>query len=140
VPVDSIVAGYHLMSGHGDETDALKTLGPLMGLTFSKGAPGGPEVGVLFDAEKRHQDEMARAMPGIKEDIKNGNMQDAIQAMEDAHFTPQEQRVTLKYAMNPQARLNRNRMAKFEQIAPLEDLERMQRMQEEAEQSQSTQP
>lgn len=139
VPVDSIVAGYHLMSGQGDETDALKTVGPLLGMTFSKGAPGGPEVGVMFDAEKRHQDELTRAMPDIKQDIKNGDMQDAIQKMEDAHFTPQEQRSVIKYAENPQARLNRNRLAKFEQIAPLEDLERMQRMQEEAE-AQSTQP
>lgn len=140
VPVDSIAAGYHLMSGHGDEVDALKVVGPLLGMTFSKGAPGGPEVGVMFDAEKRHQDEVTRAMPGIKQDIKNGDMQDAIEKMEGAHFTPQEQRATLKYAMNPQARLNRNRLAKFEQIAPLEDLERMQRMQEEAEQSPSTNP
>lgn len=136
VPADSIQAGYHLMSGHGDETDALKTVGPLFGLTFSKGAPGGPEVGVMFNAEQRHQDAVAREMPGIKQDIKDGNIQDAISKMEAAQMTPEEQRMTLKYAMNPQARLNRSRFKKFEQIAPPDMLERMEQMQQEQQQEQ----
>lgn len=131
VPADSIQSGYKLMSGQGDDVDALKAIGPLFGLTFSKGAPGGPEVGVMFDAEKRHQDAVAREMPSIKQDIKNGDVQDAIQKMEAAQMTPEEQRLTLKYAINPQARLNRARLKKFEQIAPLDDLERMEQMQEE---------
>jgi hypothetical protein len=140
IPLDSIQSGYKLLHGEGDDTDALKTVGPLLGLTFSKGAPGGPEVGVMFDAEKRHQNEVASAMPKIRESIKSGDIQDAITQMEDAHMTPQEQRATLKYAMNPQARLNRNRMKKFEQIAPTDDIERMEQMQEEeAQQSQSNQ-
>jgi hypothetical protein len=136
VPTDSIQAGYHLMSGHGDETDALKTVGPLFGLTFSKGAPGGPEVGVMFNAEQRHQDAVAREMPGIKQDIKDGNIQDAITKMEAAQMTPEEQRMTLKYAMNPQARLNRSRFKKFQQIAPPDMLERMEQMQQEQQQEQ----
>lgn len=131
IPEDSIQSGYNLMSGHGDDVDALKTVGPLFGLTFSKGAPGGPEVGVMFDAEKRHQNEVASAMPDIRKSIKDGDVQGAVEQMEAAHMTPQEQRATLKYAMNPQARLNRNRLKKFEQIAPMDDLERMERMQEE---------
>lgn len=142
IPVDSIAAGYHLLSGRGDETDALKTVGPLLGLTFSKGAPGGPEVGVMFEAEKRHQDEVARVMPGVRELIKQGDVQGAVEKMDGAHMTPEEQRMTLKYAMNPQARLNRERLKKFEQIAPMDLLERMENMQQEAEQQESgsTQP
>jgi hypothetical protein len=140
VPEDSIQSGYNLMSGHGDDVDALKAIGPLFGLTFSKGAPGGPEVGVMFDAEKRHQNEVASAMPSIRKSIKDGDVQDAIQQMEDAHMTPQEQRATLKYAETPQARLNRSRMKKFEQIAPLDDLERMERMQEEEAAQSASQP
>lgn len=141
IPLDSIQAGHHLLSGHGDDVDALKVVGPLLGLTFSKGAPGGPEVGVMFDAEKRHQDEVARVMPDARELIKDGDIQGAIDKMEAAHMTPQEQRATIKYAENPQARLNRARLKKFEQIAPTDDLERMERMQEEEDQqSQSTVP
>lgn len=131
IPVDSIRAGYRLMTGHGDDVDALESIGPLFGLTFSKGAPGGPEVGVMFNAEERHQNEVASAMPDIRQDIKDGDVQAAIQKMESAHMTPEEQRLTLRYAENPQARLNRNRLRKFEQIAPLDDLERMDSMQRE---------
>ncbi|KUY52373.1 hypothetical protein WS45_24960 [Burkholderia sp. RF2-non_BP3] len=138
IPLDSIQSGYRLMSGHGDDVDALKTIGPLLGLTFSKGAPGGPQVGVMFEAEKRHQNEVASAMPGIRELIKDGDVQTAIQKMEEAHMTPQEQRMTLKYAINPQARLNRNRLKKFEQIAPVDMLERMEQLQQEQASSESS--
>jgi hypothetical protein len=131
IPLDSIESGYRLMTGHGDATDVMKAAGPLLGLTFSKGAPGGPEVGVMFDAEKRHADERTRAAPEINQLIKQGDVQQAIEKMEEAHFTPEEQRLTLRYAENPQARLNRSRLRRFEQIAPLDDLERMEQMETE---------
>lgn len=136
VPMDSITAGYHLLSGHGDETDALKVVGPLLGVTFSKGAPGGPEVGVMFRAEERHQNEVAQAMPGIRTAIKQGDIHAAIQQMEAAHMTLEEQRLTLRYAMNPQARLNRARLRKFEQIAPTDMLDRMEQLQQREQEDQ----
>lgn len=134
VPLDSITAGYHLMSGHGNDVDALKTIGPLFGMTFSKGAPGGPEAGIVFNAEERHYNEVANAKPDINQLIKDGDIQGAIQKMEEVHMTPGEQKAAIKYATNPQARLNRARMKKFEQIAPMDDLERMEQIQEEQEQ------
>ena len=136
VPLDSIQAGYRLLSGHGDETDALKTVGPLLGVTFSKGAPGGPQVGVMFHAEERHQNEVANAMPGIRRAIKDGDLHSAIQQMEAAHMTPAEQRLTLRYAMNPQQRLNRARLRKFEQIAPTDMLDRMEELQQREQEDQ----
>jgi hypothetical protein len=38
-----------------DDTDKLKVLGPLAGVTFSKGAPGGPEVGEMYHENRVHQ-------------------------------------------------------------------------------------
>ncbi len=136
VPLDSIQAGYRLLTGHGDETDALKTIGPLLGVTFSKGAPGGPQVGVMFHAEERHQNEVANAMPRIRRAIKDGDLHSAIQQMEAAHMTPAEQRLTLRYAMNPQQRLNRARLRKFEQIAPTDMLDRMEELQQREQEDQ----
>lgn len=140
IPMDSIQAGYRLFSGHPEDTDALKVVGPLLGITFSKGAPGGPEVGVMFQAERHHQDEVASAMPDIKEHIKQGDIQGAIEKMDAAHMTPEEQRLTLKYTLNPQARLNRNRLRKFQQIAPAELLQKMEEMQQERVSNDSNQP
>jgi hypothetical protein len=127
IPMESIKSAKNVVSGQGDETDALKVIGPLLGVTFSKGAPGGAEVGVLFEAEKRHRGEVSEAMPEIKQLLKQGDTDKAMARMQEAHMTGAEQKLTLKYALEPKARISPTRLKKFYQFAPPEEQERMQR-------------
>jgi len=129
-PTDSITAAIDMAKGESDETSAYKVIGPFFGLTFSKGAPGGPEVGVMFEAERKHRGEVADVMPDVKKLIKHGKTEEAVEKMNDARFTPQEIKTTILYATNPRARLSPRRMMKFQQIAPPEERERMERMRE----------
>src|SRR5512140_3179501 len=55
VPLQSIEAVKNYFQGNGDKTlNLLQAAGPLGGLTFSKGAPGGPAAGVLYAAKDEH--------------------------------------------------------------------------------------
>jgi hypothetical protein len=51
--------------------------------------------------------------------------------MHEAHMTPAEIALTLKYAQNPALRITKRRLGKFYQVAPDEDKERMQRLLEQ---------
>ena len=126
-PVESIKGAKDVVEGKGTETDALKVIGPFFGVTFSQGAPGGPEVGEMFAVDKRHRAEIADAMPDVKRLIKRGEIDEAIGKMREAHMTDAEVMVTLRYANAPGKRLSPRRMKEFYQTAPDEEKERMQR-------------
>jgi hypothetical protein len=73
-PVDSAVAAKDMVKdiAAGKDPkgmDAAKALGPLAGVTFSKGAPGGPAVGEMFDVEKRHRAEVQRIQADVRKMI-----------------------------------------------------------------------
>lgn len=129
-PVDSLNSALDIARHQSDENDALKVIGPLFGLTFSKGAPGGPEVGMLYTTERMHRAEISDAMPDIKRYIKQGNMEDAVKRMYDAHMTPQEIRATIKFSMMPRARLTPQKMKQFFQTASPEQKQKMKDIQE----------
>ena len=131
-PTDSLDSALELARGKADETDALKVVGPLFGLTFSKGAPGGPEVGELFTVDRRHRAEVAEAMPDIKKLIKHGDMDDAVARMYEAHMTPQEIRATIRFSTVPRARLTPQALKRFYMTAPDEERQRMERLRERA--------
>jgi hypothetical protein len=128
IPMDSLVAAGKIAKGKGDQTDALKVIGPLLGLTFSRGAPGGPAVGELFAAEKEHRAEMYRALPGVRSLLQDGDVAGAVSAMQDAHMTREEMAVTIRYADNPSARLSERRLREFYEIATPERQQRMDRI------------
>lgn len=140
-PSDSIEAAVDLMRGKGDELSALKVAGPLMGLTFSKGAPGGPAVGELLTAERHHHDEIQRVMPAVQKLLKDGDVEEARTKMRDeAHMSPAEIRLVVKRDDRPDARLTANRVKRFNRIADDDAKERMQQFREERSTSPAAQP
>jgi hypothetical protein len=63
VPEGQMNAAMDLVKGEGDKNvNAAQALGPIAGVTFSKGAPGGPAVGEMYQArETQHQFAIAGA-------------------------------------------------------------------------------
>jgi hypothetical protein len=129
-PSDSIQSAVRIAKGYGDDVDAYKVIGPLFGVTFSRGAPGGPEVGEVYRAERRHRQLVAEAMPEVKELLKQGDEEGALRKMEKAGMTPSEMRVTLRLAAEPGSRLNRNALRRFMQQSTDEERERLNRQRE----------
>lgn len=137
-PTDSLSAAKRMLEGRGDDVDALKVMGPFFGLTFSKGAPGGPAVGELFKEERRHRTEVSSVMPDVKEMLKAGDTEGAVKKMVSSHMTPAEIRVTLRLAQMPASRLSRSRLKDFLQTASPEARARMQQAMERSQRTGDT--
>lgn len=122
VPQDSIVSSYNMLTGgKSKDIDILKTVGPLAGITFSKGYPGGPEAGILAGAIRRHEDNVSAAMPQIKKAVENNKDDEARKIMEGLGMNPREQRSLINYYKNPAGKVNRRSINKFERIATPEE-------------------
>jgi len=108
VPEGQIRAGWDLMvTGDGDKkVNALQLLGPLAGVTFSKGAPGGPAVGEYLDLRRRHQYELDAALPDIRKQILRGDTAGATQRMIELGVPPGLIRFYTRTATDPSSRLS----------------------------------
>lgn len=131
-PVEAIESAANLARGRSDDIDAYKVIGPFFGLTFSQGAPGGPEVGQMFAVERRHRAEISEAMPDIKKRLKAGEVDEAVTLMQEAHMTPAEMRMTFKFAEQPSARMTPRRLQKFSATATDEERDRIARLAEQS--------
>lgn len=127
VPSDQILAAYDLASGHGDDMDAKKIVGPFVGLTFSKGAPGGPAVGEMYQESRDHQDKVTQIMPDVKRALKLGDEERARELMESADMTPREIATTIRHIESPETRLSASAMRHYNKHAGEESKERMER-------------
>lgn len=127
-PADSVRSVGDMMAGKADPTDKLKAIGPLVGLTFSKGAPGGPAVGMQYAIERKHQGEVMDVMPDVQRAIKQGDTDGALQMMRDAKMTPSEMLNVMKRNQAPATRINQQSTKKFNQRASEEDKEKMSRL------------
>lgn len=127
IPEDSIVSAYNLLTGSsGNESlDYMKALGPLGGITFSKGYPGGPEAGILAGASRRHEAEVSVALPKIKKAIELGDEDKAKEIMEKINMTSREQHMIINHYLNPSGKVNSRSLKKFERIATPEEKELM---------------
>ena len=127
-PWESIKAGYDLVSGHGTpdqrRLNELKTLGPLAGLSFSKGAPGGPAVGELFHAREEHDYAVQQAMPEIRDMIKNGQETTARARMKELGIPPGLQTYYVETTKHPERRLTGRAASDFQKYATPEQKER----------------
>lgn len=131
IPEESIKGAYKILTGHADKLDVMKAVGPLVGLTFSKGYPGGPEAGILAGATRRHEAEISSALPKIKDAVDGGDTQQAKKIMSDLGMDARSQRSLLRHYENPAGKVNPRSMKKFEKIATPEEKEQMRRQQEE---------
>jgi hypothetical protein len=125
VPADAIKGAMDWEGGKASTVDKLKVAGPLVGLTFSKGAPGGPEIGEMYDVDRRHLGAKMDVMPDVKAAIKAGDDEKAVTLMEGIKMTGPEINSTLRRLKVPESRLNAGGFRKFSQHASDEDMARM---------------
>jgi hypothetical protein len=126
VPSDQIVAAYDLSTGHGDEMDVKKIVGPLFGLTFSKGAPGGPAVGEMYSEAREHQNKVTQIMPDVKRALKLGDEDKARELLESVDMTSKEINTVIRHIESPETRLSMGAMKNYQRHATEESKERMQ--------------
>lgn len=96
-----------LVRGEGDaKVNAMQAFGPVAGVTFSKGAPGGPAVGEMYAAKSRHEFEVNQALPDIRRQILRGDLDGAISRMTELDIDQGLQRWYLKTTLNPSLRMS----------------------------------
>ena len=124
-PVESAVSAWRLLAGKGRPEDPLKTIGPLLGVTFSNGYPGGPELGEMAAANRRHEAVIQEIRPAVKERIKDHDVQGAIDQMVKAGMTPSQMRALIISVVAPQTRLNSAHLEHFARIATPEERQKL---------------
>lgn len=136
LPTQSIVAAKDLITGEGDpKLNALQMLGPLAGITFSRGAPGGPAMGELYRGEEKHRLEVQREMPAIRRRIQADDIDGAREDMSKIGIPPGMQNWYIKTTQNPAARMSQRKVKDFMIYSTDEQKQRfersLQRMQRE---------
>ncbi len=122
VPEDSIKSIYNILTDtKSKDIDWMKTGGPLVGLTFSKGYPGGPEAGIIADAVRKHEDAVSGALPKVKAAVEKGDPQAAREIMKDIGLTIREQNNIINHYKNPRGKVNTRSLSKFKRIASPEE-------------------
>ena len=124
LPTDALVAAYDIARGKGDGTDVSKTVGPLVGITTSKGAPGGPAVGEMYDADRQYKMRVSFAMPDVKRALKDDDIDRAVELLQNAGMQPSEIRSRLKAMLEPESRLNHGAINRFEKHSTDEQKDR----------------
>jgi hypothetical protein len=111
----------------GDKDEVLKWQAMLqpLGVSFSKGAPGGPASGTVFAAEDAYRRAIRRAAPKIKKKIDNGDYEGAVQVAIEAGMRPQEIEAYLRRKGAPM--LSEGQIKNFLQIAEPHEIERLNR-------------
>lgn len=131
-PSASIQSAWDLMTGAtpNKETALLKTLGPLGGVTFSSGFPGGPAAGEIYLASKEQQYKWDQARPGVRRLIQQGNIPEAVHRMQMLGLARAQIAAALKYTINPSA-MSPRAIRAFMRYASDEDKARFGRLMEQ---------
>jgi hypothetical protein len=105
---------------------AAKVLGPATGLfSLSQGYPGGPAAGELHAQQQRMQYEQQKAMPAIRDLIRQGKAGSARQEMTKLGLPPKEQSFFIRQTEKP-GRITPRQVHKFERGASPETIQRFQ--------------
>jgi hypothetical protein len=126
LPTDSAKAALALMRGDktGKTMNQYKVFGPLAGLTFSKGAPGGPAAGELFRARDQHDFAVQQAMPDIRAMIKNGEEKEARALMKELGIPHGLQDYYVKSTKHPETYVKGRAAKDFQKYGTPEQVER----------------
>lgn len=129
VPASQFDAAGELARGEGEaKTNTLKLLGPFAGLTFSKGAPGGPAAGELYKFEEKQRYLLAQALPEIRKQIQRGNTEAAVAKMNEIGVPRALQNYYIKTTINPQSRISNRKVQNFMTGSSEEEKERFFRL------------
>jgi len=133
LPEGQITAFSDLVKGQGDaKVNALQALGPFAGVTFSKGAPGGPAVGEMYANKSRVEFAQAQALPDIRKQIQRGDIAGAQKAMTAVGMDASYQGWIIKTTLNPRLRLSARGVRDFYRTAGPEAISRFERAQQRA--------
>jgi hypothetical protein len=129
-PTGQIGAAWDLVKGQGDKAvNEAQAFGPFLGVTFSKGAPGGPAVGEMYAARTKHDFDVQNALPDIRKQIQRGDIPGAQQRMNELGIPSGLQRFYVRTTLNPSTRLSSKTLRDFYQYATPEQKARMERAQ-----------
>jgi len=118
LPEGQIGAFSDLIKGEGDaKVNAMQALGPFGGVTFSKGAPGGPAVGEMYANKSRFEFQVQQAMPDIRRQIQRGDIPGAQQAMTGLGMDAGYQKWVIKTTLNPATRIGAKALRDFYRTA-----------------------
>jgi hypothetical protein len=131
LPEGQIGAFSDLVKGEGDaKVNAMQALGPFAGVTFSKGAPGGPAVGEMYANKSRVEFQINQAMPDIRRQIQRGDIPGAQQRMTELGMDAGYQRWAIKTTLNPATRIGPKALRDFYRTATPEQRARFERAQQ----------
>jgi hypothetical protein len=103
---------------------ALQTFGPLGGLTFSKGYPGGPAEGFLHREKADYEFRFNQAKPAIRKLILGGDLTGAIDKMKKLGVPRKDQSWFIRNTQHPD-RISGTQLRNFDQRAAPEERERL---------------
>lgn len=130
-PEGQISAGVDLVKGEGDQkVAALQTFGPIAGVTFAKGAPGGPAIGELYHARQMHTYQVDAALPDLRRQIQRGDISGAMDRMTQLGIPPGLQKFYIRTSLFPETRLGGRTLRDFYLYATPEQRDRMERSRE----------
>jgi hypothetical protein len=125
-PEGQISAATDLVKGEGDpKVNALQAFGPVAGVTFSKGAPGGPAVGEMYAARQQHDYAVQAALPDIRRQIQRGDIVGAQERMNELKIPGGLQQFYIRTSLNPATRLQGRTLKDFYQYATPEQRQRL---------------
>lgn len=126
VPYDLAEALIDTASGDTKDIQKYKAImGIPLGLSFSKGYPGGPELGVLSEVERKRKRMKASNMPSIRKLIEKGEISSAMNKMIDLGFSEKEAESTFESTLAPYGKLSANRIERIMRNASKEDQEKL---------------
>ena len=134
VPMVALSAARDYLAGRGSKSvEIAQMLGPLLGATFSKGAPGGPAVGEMYRARDEYRIKLGDSLPSIRRQIADGDLAGARQKMIEIGIPKALQDFYVKTTLDPRTRLSTRQLKDFWQYAnpdQRQDMERfLQRLQ-----------
>jgi hypothetical protein len=120
-PVGEYQYVHDLVTNQGDlGTNIAGAALPAVGITVSRGAPGGPKVGA-YENWREHQEYMWQEhKQEVMRLIQAGNLSEARREMRQLGVPVWEQNSYIKYARNPKARVNSRTAHSFIRAAPPE--------------------
>lgn len=128
LPTGQLTAATDLVKGDGDpKVNLLQAVGPIAGVTFSKGAPGGPAVGEMYHARQVHDFQVQMALPDIRKQIQRGDLAGAQQRMDELAIPKGLQKYYIRTTMNPATRLGGRTLKDFYLYATPEQRQRLER-------------
>ncbi len=122
-PVGVVQGVAHLGSKNRQEgsTALLQTMLPLFGITVSKGSPGGPASGDIYRALDEQTFRLNEAMPGVREQIRQGDVQGARQRLSTLGVIGKRATYIISAAQHPGVRITGRELLKFKSAAAAVD-------------------